>query len=100
MNALKTIKNSDYREQGVTKEPLSSLAMTIGHSKHKLKEFVHLLKTHGATCVVDVRTIPRSLHNAQFNKESLSRSPLIANQQLKTVTIMKTNTLNPKRVKL
>jgi uncharacterized protein (DUF488 family) len=48
--------------------------MTIGHSTHTLEEFIGLLKAHGATCVVDVRTVPRSRHNPQFNKGSLPQS--------------------------
>ena len=48
--------------------------MTIGHSTHTLEEFIRLLQAHGATCVVDVRTVPRSRHNPQFNKASLPRS--------------------------
>ncbi len=55
------------------KEP-SPLVMTIGHSTHTLEEFIRLLQAHGATCVVDVRTVPRSRHNPQFNKTSLPRS--------------------------
>jgi len=47
--------------------------LTIGHSTRTLEEFIHLLQAHGATCVVDVRTVPRSLHNPQFNKTSLPR---------------------------
>ncbi len=45
--------------------------LTIGHSTRTLEEFVLLLKTYGATLVVDVRTVPRSRHNPQFNKETL-----------------------------
>lgn len=48
--------------------------MTIGHSTHTLDEFIGLLQAHGATCVADVRTVPRSRHNPQFNKTSLPRS--------------------------
>ena len=57
------------------KESLSSeprpLILTIGHSTRPLGEFVGLLKFHGVTCVGDVRTVPRSQHNPQFNKDSL-----------------------------
>ena len=56
------------------KEEPSPLVMTIGHSTHTLEEFIRLLQAHGATCVVDVRTVPRSGHNPQFNKASLPRS--------------------------
>ena len=31
-----------------------------------------LLKAHGIQCLIDVRTIPRSRHNPQFNREELS----------------------------
>ena len=48
--------------------------MTIGHSTRTLKEFIGLLHAHRATCVVDVRTVPRSRHNPQFNKDSLPQS--------------------------
>ena len=52
----------------------SPLVMTIGHSTHTLEDFIGLLRAHGATCVVDVRTVPRSRHNPQFNKASLPGS--------------------------
>jgi uncharacterized protein (DUF488 family) len=55
-------------------EEASPLVMTLGHSTHTLEEFIRLLQAHGATCVVDVRTVPRSRHNPQFNKASLPRS--------------------------
>jgi uncharacterized protein (DUF488 family) len=50
------------------------LVLTIGHSTHPLGEFIDLLKAHGATCVVDVRTVPRSRHNPQFNTTTLPRA--------------------------
>jgi uncharacterized protein (DUF488 family) len=48
--------------------------LTIGHSTRTLDEFVGLLKTYSVTLVVDVRTVPRSRHNPQFNKETLSNT--------------------------
>lgn len=44
---------------------------TIGHSTRPLDEFIALLRAYAVTRVVDVRTIPRSRHNPQFNQESL-----------------------------
>ena len=44
---------------------------TIGHSTRSIEDLIGLLKVQGVTMVVDVRTIPRSRHNPQFNKESL-----------------------------
>jgi uncharacterized protein (DUF488 family) len=45
--------------------------LTIGHSTRTLDEFIGLLQAHAVSRVVDVRTIPRSRHNPQFNKDSL-----------------------------
>jgi uncharacterized protein (DUF488 family) len=50
------------------------VVMTISHSTRTLEEFIHLLQAYGVTCVVDVRTIPRSRHNPQFNSDSLPGS--------------------------
>jgi uncharacterized protein (DUF488 family) len=47
---------------------------TIGHSTHPIEEFVGMLDAHGIRQLVDVRTIPRSRHNPQFNREILPRS--------------------------
>jgi len=44
---------------------------TIGHSTRTLNEFLDLLNVYSITLLVDVRTIPRSRHNPQFNKETL-----------------------------
>src|SRR5207237_7948424 len=48
--------------------------LTVGHSTHPIDEFIELLRAHGVTRVVDVRTVPRSARNPQFNKTSLPRS--------------------------
>jgi uncharacterized protein (DUF488 family) len=45
---------------------------TIGHSTHSWPELRDLLRAHGIERVVDVRTLPRSRHNPQFNRETLS----------------------------
>jgi uncharacterized protein (DUF488 family) len=50
------------------------VVMTIGHSTRPIAEFVHLLKAHGVERLVDVRTVPRSRHNPQFNRDQLSPS--------------------------
>lgn len=44
---------------------------TIGHSTHPLDEFIHILQAYGIDLVVDVRTIPRSRYNPQFNEAEL-----------------------------
>ncbi len=44
---------------------------TIGHSNRSLEEFVGLLCERDVALVVDVRTVPRSRANPQFNRETL-----------------------------
>ncbi|MDA8150153.1 MAG: DUF488 domain-containing protein [Nitrospiraceae bacterium] len=44
---------------------------TIGHGTRTLEEFIAILEEDGIQCVVDVRSIPRSRHNPQFNEDSL-----------------------------
>jgi uncharacterized protein (DUF488 family) len=59
-------------KQRATTMPLSVL--TIGHSTRPIDEFIHLLKSHGVQRLADVRTVPRSGHNPQFNRDQLSPS--------------------------
>jgi len=52
--------------------PTPLIVMTIGHSTRPIKEFIHLLKAHQVKRLVDVRTVSRSRHNPQFNRNQLS----------------------------
>src|SRR5271156_2002330 len=47
---------------------------TIGHSNRPIAEFLRLLEAQGVKRVADVRTIPRSRYNPQFNAETLAES--------------------------
>lgn len=47
---------------------------TVGHSTRSLDELVELLRAHGVERLVDVRTMPRSRKNPQFNRETLSKA--------------------------
>ena len=44
---------------------------TIGHSTHSFGDFVDLLRGAGVTVVTDVRTVPRSRANPQYNRDVL-----------------------------
>lgn len=50
------------------------IVFTIGHSNRSIEDFLSLLKFHDIKMVVDVRTIPKSRHNPQFNLDTLPRS--------------------------
>ena len=47
---------------------------TIGHSTRPIDAFIGLLTAHGIRHLVDVRTVPRSRHNPQFNTDMLAAS--------------------------
>jgi uncharacterized protein (DUF488 family) len=47
---------------------------TIGHSTHTIEDFVALLRQVEITLLADVRTIPRSRANPQFNADLLPAS--------------------------
>lgn len=51
--------------------PSGYTVFTLGHATRSLEEFVHILQTQRIGLVVDIRTLPRSRHNPQFNKETL-----------------------------
>ena len=44
---------------------------TIGHSTRSIDEFVSVLRDGPADFVVDVRTVPRSRRNPQYNEDAL-----------------------------
>jgi uncharacterized protein (DUF488 family) len=50
------------------------LVCTIGHSNRLIGTFVELLRANEIVRVLDVRTVPRSRHNPQFNRETLAES--------------------------
>jgi uncharacterized protein (DUF488 family) len=45
---------------------------TIGHSTRLITAFIKMLKAHEVELLIDVRTVPRSRHNPQFNLNELS----------------------------
>jgi len=47
---------------------------TIGHGTRPLHQFVELLNNVAVTLVVDVRSVPRSRTNPQYNRDTLPRS--------------------------
>ncbi len=64
-------RQKDQSSKQVAKPDELSLVLTIGHSTRSIEDFIDLLKTHGVKIIVDVRTVPRSRHNPQFNLETL-----------------------------
>lgn len=50
---------------------LPTCVLTIGHSNRPLAEFLELLRAHHVTLLVDVRKLPGSKKNPQFNHDTL-----------------------------
>ena len=47
------------------------MIFTIGHSTRPVEELIALLREAGVDLLVDVRTVPRSRYNPQFNTDAL-----------------------------
>lgn len=60
---------------------MSQLLWTVGHSTRPIAEFIELLQAHGIQLLVDVRTIPYSRRNPQFNTDTLADSLVKASLQ-------------------
>lgn len=66
-------------DKGSAEPPVGEAAtachvLTVGHSTRPIEAFVELLVTHGVTQLLDVRTVPHSRRNPQFNAELLPAS--------------------------
>ncbi|MBX5480270.1 MAG: DUF488 domain-containing protein [Myxococcaceae bacterium] len=46
----------------------------VGHSTRTAKELIELLRAHGVATLADIRTVPRSRTNPQFNLEPFGRA--------------------------
>src|SRR5579872_7154704 len=53
---------------------VSRTMLTIGHSNRSIEAFLDMLSAHGVQLLVDVRTMPQSRYNPQFNKDNLPGS--------------------------
>lgn len=48
---------------------------TVGHSTRPLEELVAMLRAFDVSLLADIRTVPRSRHNPQFDGDALNLSP-------------------------
>ena len=48
--------------------------LTVGHSTRPIEAFVERLRAHHVTQLIDVRTVPRSRHNPQYNADVLPQT--------------------------
>jgi uncharacterized protein (DUF488 family) len=59
-------------KMSTTKNPLT--IFTIGHSTRPIDRFIELLQSNAVAQLIDIRTIPKSRRNPQFNSEALAAS--------------------------
>ncbi len=50
------------------------MILTVGHSTHPIEAFLELLAAHGVEQLMDVRTIPQSRRNPQYNSAALAEA--------------------------
>lgn len=53
---------------------MQTTVYTIGHSNHPIDRFIWLLRHNDIAVIADVRSIPASRHNPQYNRDILRRS--------------------------
>ena len=68
---MKSLGQSSERKRKRSSKSLT--IFTVGHSTRTLAEFLKVLKAYGVKRVVDVRSVPRSRHTPQFNRDSLAK---------------------------
>jgi len=57
-----------------TRAKNSPPVFTIGHSTRPIGKFIELLHSHGVEQIIDIRSVPKSRHNPQFNSDALAVS--------------------------
>ena len=50
----------------------ANTVFTIGHSTRPLEEFIRIMRNYRVQRVVDIRTVPRSRYNPQYNADALA----------------------------
>ena len=56
------------------RSPDTCSVLTLGHSTRPIDEFIAMLHAHGVTQLIDVRTVPHSRHNPQYDTRALAES--------------------------
>jgi uncharacterized protein (DUF488 family) len=53
---------------------MSDLFFTVGHSTHPIPEFIDLIRQVHIRLIIDVRTVPRSRRNPQYNSDTFAKT--------------------------
>ena len=73
---------------------------TVGHSTLPIERFIALLLIYGIKCLADIRTVPRSRHNPQFNGDALvpKASPARPPTTVPAAAVFPLNSHNDRRI--
>ena len=69
-----TGSRSGKRVQADPRGPGGPHIYTIGHSTRPIDEFIGILKAYGIDLLADIRTVPRSRHNPQYEEAALRKA--------------------------
>jgi uncharacterized protein (DUF488 family) len=64
------VSTPDAAQSAGQRQP--AVVLTVGHSTRTQDDFIALLQAHAVKQLADVRTIPRSRHNPQFNRDRIA----------------------------
>ncbi|MCC7463885.1 MAG: DUF488 domain-containing protein [Gammaproteobacteria bacterium] len=71
-------RSGSLRQAATTVRPTANESagaiFTLGHSTLPIEQFVALLREHGIERLADIRSVPRSRHNPQYNADELAGS--------------------------
>lgn len=68
------MKNRGRLKSAAASAEDAAKVLTIGHSTRPLDCLIAVLRANGVGRLIDIRTIPRSRHNPQFNRQELAAS--------------------------
>jgi len=71
---MKETKPRSKKRKTPEQRPPQPTILTLGHSILPIEDFLALLRAHSIERLFDIRTIPRSRRNPQFNQDALQKS--------------------------
>lgn len=69
-----SLTGSGPTQRGVVSRAVSESMFSIGHSTRAFDQFVALLRAHGICTLVDIRSIPHSRRNPQYDQVTLKHA--------------------------
>jgi uncharacterized protein (DUF488 family) len=81
-------RRSIVSESSVERDSPVGTVFSVGHSTRPIEQFVDLLQAYKIECVADIRSVPRSRHNPQFNADVLGPTLALSTIDYQHVTAL------------